>query len=381
MQLKVKQRIALTTYFFLSGFGFSSWTSRIPTIKDSLGLNEAELGSILLAMPIASVLGLPISAWLVTRFHSRWPLITGTVLYCSFLAFIGYSTTIFQLTIALSLYAFSMRIINISMLTQSISLQKIFADKINGSFHGLWCVGGIVGVTLSTWMVGMEIPILWHLSIAAMAALVMAFSAFGYVLKDDRSSTGNSLVLGKPDPHIMSLGFLLLLAAFFEGGMFDWSGIYFKEVVGEEIFTTGYLIFMSSMAISRFASDPIIQRIGTKRMFMGSSILIAVGFGFAVVFPTFWMTLIGFMLVGFGTASVVPMIFILAGTSTKYSPGMAISIIVTYAMVGMLGGPPIIGYIAHAFSLKVSFVLMGLMGLAIIPVSRYFHLLDQNSKK
>ena len=145
------------------------------------------------------------------------------------------------------------------------------------------------------------------------------------------------------------------------------------------MFTTGYLIFMSSMAISRFSSDPIIQRIGTSKMFLASSILIASGFGLAVSFPTFWVALIGFMLVGFGTASVVPMIFILAGTSKKYSPGMAISIIFTYAMVGMLGGPPIIGYIAHAFSLKVSFVLMGIMGLAIIPVSKFFYRLENNS--
>jgi len=72
----------------------------------------------------------------------------------------------------------------------------------------------------------------------------------------------------------------------------------------------------------------------------------------AVTFPTFWIALIGFMLVGFGTASVVLIIFSLAGTSKKYSPGMAISIIATYAMVGMLGGPPIIGYMAHAFNLK-----------------------------
>ncbi|MDA1121924.1 MAG: MFS transporter [Bacteroidetes bacterium] len=227
-------------------------------------------------------------------------------------------------------------------------------------------------------MVGIGIDIYLHLSFAAIAIFLIGVGAFSYLLKDDRTETGNKLILGKPDPHILSLGFILLLAAFFEGGMFDWSGLYFKEVVGEEIFTTGYLIFMASMAISRFVSDSIIPKIGTKGMFNVSAFLIVTGFGLAVIFPTFWIALIGFMLVGFGTASVVPMIFILAGTSKKYSPGMAISIIATYAMVGMLGGPPIIGYIAHVFSLKVSFVLMGLMGLVIIPISKYFHGLDEN---
>jgi MFS family permease len=82
--------------------------------------------------------------------------------------------------------------------------------------------------------------------------------------------------------------------------------------------------------------------------------------------------MIGFCLVGFGTASIIPMTFLLAGASRKYSPGIAISIIATYSIVGMLIGPPMIGYIAHAFSLRVSFVAFAFAGLMIIPVSQIF---------
>ncbi|NEU06711.1 MFS transporter, partial [Flavihumibacter sp. R14] len=77
----------------------------------------------------------------------------------------------------------------------------------------------------------------------------------------------------------------------------------------------------------------------------------------AIILPTFMSAMIGFSLVGLGTAAVVPMTYMLAGRSKKYSPGMAISIIATYAIAGMLLGPPLIGYIAHAFNLRVAFIL------------------------
>lgn len=91
-----------------------------------------------------------------------------------------------------------------------------------------------------------------------------------------------------------------------------------------------------------------------------------------IVFPYFWPALIGFCLVGIGVAAIIPMTFLLAGSSKKYSPGMAISIITTYAIVGMLLGPPLVGYLAHLFNLKVSFILFFISALMLIPISQLF---------
>ncbi len=154
--------------------------------------------------------------------------------------------------------------------------------------------------------------------------------------------------------------------------MFDWSGIYFQEIIKADIFTYGYLIFMTFMATSRFLSDLIIGRFGMPRTYIMSAICIVSGITMAVGFPTFWTAMAGFSLVGFGTASIIPMSYALAGASKKYSPGMAISIIATYSITGMLLGPPMIGYLAHAFSLRVSFVIFAVCGLLLIPITRMF---------
>jgi len=211
-----------------------------------------------------------------------------------------------------------------------------------------------------------------HLTIVAVVTFISTIFAQRYLLRNDRSATGNRLILGKPDPYIVYLGLIVFFAAICEGGMFDWGGVYFQEVVKVEIFTWGYLFFMICMALSRFASDRIVEMIGMPKTYIASASFVFVGIGLAVLYPSFWPSLIGFCLVGLGTASIIPMTFTLAGYSTKYSPGMAISLIATYSIVGMLIGPPLIGYLAHAFNLRISFITFALSGLMLIPFSQLF---------
>lgn len=258
------------------------------------------------------------------------------------------------------------------MNTQAITLQKQFNRKINGSFHGLWSTGGIVGVGFTTLLVALNISMIPHLLMVSAAIILTTLFSYRFLLRNDRSTSGNKLVFGKPDPYILYLGLLVFFAAICEGGMFDWSGIYFQEVVNVEIFTSGYLVFMAMMACSRFVSDRIIEKIGMPTTYVMSASLVVFGIGLAILFPSFWPAMIGFSFVGFGTASVIPMTFTLAGASKKYSPGMAISIIATYGMIGMLIGPPLIGYLAHAFNLKVSFIAFAFAGIMLIPISQLF---------
>lgn len=379
MDVRNRQRFFLSLFFFLSGFCFASWASRIPTIKTAFGYNEAELGTILLFMPVSSLVGLPFSGWLVSRFDSRVPLAGGFLLLAFAILAIGFSSTTPLLIASISLLSFSFRILNISLNTQAIHLQKQFERKINGSFHGLWSTGGIAGVAFSTMLVAFNVDMNVHLGSVAILTFVTTLYGQQHLLRNDRAATGNRLMLGKPDPYIVYLGLMVFFAAICEGGMFDWGGVFFKEVVKVEIFTWGYLFFMICMALSRFASDRVVEMIGMPKTYIISAALIFAGIALPVLWPNFWPSMVGFCLVGLGTAAIIPMTFTLAGLSTKYSAGMAISIIATYSIAGMLIGPPLIGYLAHAFNLRLSFITFAFAGLMLIPISRLFF--DYNKRK
>ncbi|WBL26991.1 MFS transporter [Zunongwangia sp. HGR-M22] len=372
MEVKHKQRIALSICFFISGLAFSTWASRIPTVKEFFDLSEAELGSLLLVLPVGNIVGLPISGWLVSKFDSRKPLFAGIFSIALSLVAIGWSTSIYALIASIFFFAFSLRIMNISMNTQSITLQKHFLRKIIGSFHAAWSCGGITGVALSTLMVRFGLGMGLHLTIVGILIIILIVTGFPFLLRNDRTTSGGKLKLGKPNSYIFILGILAFFASICEGGMFDWSGVYFRDVVGEEIFTLGYLIFMVFMALSRFFSDIVIEKIGMPKTYLISSCMVVIGVSTVVIFPHFWPALAGFSIVGIGVAAVMPMTMGLAGKSPKYSPGMAISIVTTYNVTGMLLGPAVIGYLAELIGLKFAFLFFLIAGLMLTPISRQF---------
>ena len=365
-----KQRIALSAYFLLSGICFSSWASRIPTIKANFNFSEEDLGNLLMILPASAVIGIPLSGWLVAKFDSRIPLQLSSVAFLLSLFLIGFADSLTVIIFSLFLFALSLRIINIAINTQSISVQEKFTKRIVGSFHGIWSIGGILGVLFSTIMIEFRISVFWHLLWVSIFGLVIIVTMFPYLIKNDKAKTGNSFKLEKPSKYISLLGLMAFFAAICEGGMYDWNGVYLKEIVKQEVFTYGYLLFMVCMTISRLTIDKMMEKFSMQTLFFAGSILIMFGTAIAIIFPTLWTVLIGFCLVGFGISGLYPMTFILSAKAKKYSIAIVISIISTYSTVGMFLGPPVIGYVAHAFGLQKAFIVFIIGGFMFIPLSK-----------
>jgi len=369
MQERNLQRISLSTYFLISGICFSSWASRIPTIKDNFNFSDEELGNMLMIMPASAIIGIPLSGWLVSKYDSRIPQQFAFIFFAISLLLIGFATSLFVLVVALFLFAVSIRILNIAINTQSIFLQEKFEKRIVGSFHGLWSIGGLIGVLFTTLMLQLNISIQVHFLMIAIFTVITIFIAYPYLIKNDKAIGGNKFRLEKPNKFIMLLGLMLFFAAICEGGMYDWNGVYFRDVVKEEVFTYGYVLFMICMSIYRLTIDKLIDYFGMEKLYYLSAILIMSGISIAIVFPQFWPALVGFCLVGIGVSGLFPMTFILAGKAKKYSTGIVISIVGTYATIGMFLGPPLIGYLAEAFGLQKAFIVFIIGGFMFIPLT------------
>jgi MFS family permease len=369
MQERNLQRISLSTYFLISGICFSSWASRIPTIKDNFNFSDEQLGNMLMIMPASAIIGIPLSGWLVSKYDSRIPQQFAFVFYAISLMLIGFATSLLVLILALFLFAVSIRILNIAINTQSIFLQEKFEKRIVGSFHGLWSIGGLLGVLFTTLMLQLDISIQAHFLMIAIFIFITIFIAYPYLIKNDKAIGGNKFRLEKPNKYIMLLGLMLFFAAICEGGMYDWNGVYFRDVVKEEVFTYGYVLFMICMSIYRLTIDKLIDYFGMEKLYFLSAILIMSGISIAIVFPQFWPALVGFCLVGIGVSGLFPMTFILAGKAKKYSTGIVISIVGTYATVGMFLGPPLIGYLAEAVGLQKAFIVFIIGGFMFIPLT------------
>jgi MFS family permease len=153
--------------------------------------------------------------------------------------------------------------------------------------------------------------------------------------------------------------------------MSDWSGIYFKKIVHApaSLITLGYVAFTSTMALGRFIGDWLVTKSGVQRMLQISGSVISLGLLLAVIFPYLSTATAGFFLVGFGVSSVVPIVYGLAGKSTIMSASTALASVSTIGFLGFLIGPPLIGLIAQAISLRWSFTLIAILGFGTAVLS------------
>ena len=75
-------------------------------------------------------------------------------------------------------------------------------------------------------------------------------------------------------------------------------------------------------------------------------------------------SLAGFVLIGLGASNIVPVMFSAAGRLPGTPPAIAIATATTLGYAGLLSGPALIGFVAHASSLPVAFA--GVAGLLVL---------------
>ena len=361
-------RIAVSTFFFVAGICFASWASRIPDIQHHLHLDDGQLGSVLFALPVGSMLSLPVAGFLVTKFGSRIVMFVGSFFYASLLCLLGLVDATWQLVTVLFFFGMSGNLMNISVNTQGVGVEILYKRSIIASFHGLWSLAGFVGASIGTLMVSQKIPPLMHFIIIACLIAMLAIIMFRYSLSNDVSRQNNEKGFALPDRSLLKLGIIAFCCMACEGCMFDWSGIYFRDIVKTppHLVTLGYTAFMAMMATGRFVGDRLVTKFGVKRVLQLSGCLIVTGLLTAILIPNLYMTTAGFLLTGFGVSSVVPLTYGLAGKSHTMSAGMAIAAVSTIGYLGFLFGPPVIGYIAKTANLRYSFALIAVFGFCVI---------------
>lgn len=375
---RVWKRLSVTAFFFVQGLAFATWASRIPDIKQYLQVDEGIWGNVLFALPLGLMVSLPISGWLVTHYGSRKMVIVGAILYALTLVGIGFAPGMWYLVGALFLFGIWGNMVNIAVNTQAIGVEELYGQSIMASFHGAWSLAGFSGAAIASAMVLMGVSTGVHFLLVTCTALVLMVVFYKNLLASGaRASTQPVFV--KPDSKLLRLGVIGFFGMFSEGAMFDWSGLYFKDTVlaSPNIVPLGYLSFMSTMTGGRFVGDYLANRLGRKTMLQLSGVCICAGLAVSVAFPMVATAIAGFLLVGFGVSSVVPLVYGAAGKSGSMSAGMALAAVSSISFFGFLLGPPLIGRIAALSSLRFSFALVAVMGLCVALLASRSKLLQE----
>jgi MFS family permease len=362
-------RWAVSFFYFAQGLCFASWASRIPEIKINLNLSDAQLGSILLGLPIGQLLTMPISGRLVTAFGSRRILIATAPFYTLALTNIGLATAGWQLALFLFLFGIVGNMCNISLNTQGVAAEKMYGKPIMTSFHGAWSLGGFTGALVGLLIINFHQTPYTHFWIITAFVWLHILINYKHLVPGQKpvANAAKAKLFTRPEGVLVQLGIIGFCSMATEGAMFDWSGVYFKEIVKAPaaLVVLGYASFMIMMATGRFLGDRMIQKFGRKRWLQFSGLMVSSGMFISVFFPTIVPATIGFMMVGVGVSGIVPMVYTIAGNSKTIAPGMALAMVSGVSYFGFLLGPPLIGYISALSSLQYSYGIIGCFGLFI----------------
>jgi MFS family permease len=299
-------------------------------------------------------------------------LLLGALLYPLSLVAVGMATSAAQILIALVLFGATSNLTNISVNTQAVGVERLYRRSIMGSFHGLWSLAGFSGGLIGTLMVALDITPQIHFLIIFAAATGVALLMQGSTLpRDHRMKSleeNQRKILIRPDHYILLLGLIAMSSSICEGTVFDWTNIYFDDVlkVPKNLVRFGYIAAMGSMTLVRFTIDRFITRFGATRVLQFSGLLLIAGLCFAVSVPHIVPSTFGFLLIGAGMSPVIPICYSLAGRSKSMLPGMAITTVSTIGFLGFLAGPPVIGFISHGIGLRWALCIIAIVGVTIL---------------
>jgi MFS family permease len=238
------------------------------------------------------------------------------------------------------------------------------------SFHGGWSLAGFTGALIGMLMINLKVPPYWHFISVILIVWTILWFNHPYLIKGKpgvSTEAPRRKFFNKPDGILLQLGIIGFCSMASEGAMFDWSGVYFKDVVRApaSLVILGYTSFMIMMASGRFMADRIISRIGRKRLLQISGVMISTGLFTSVLFPYLIPCVIAFMMVGLGVSSIVPTVYSAAGKHSRVPPGIALATVSSVSFLGFLMGPPLIGYISELAGLRYSFAIIGIFGTGI----------------
>jgi len=365
-----RARLAVSMLFLLNGLLFASWVSRLPLIQSTRGMAHDTLGLGLLGMALGALVAMPAAGLCCASYGSRSVSIMTAVAYCVLLPCLAIAPNGWPFFTCLFMFGVVHGAIDVSMNAQAVEVEAAYGKPIMSSFHALFSGGGLAGSAIGGGFAALGLaPFAHFMFMAAVLLLAAALYSFPNLLRfnkakantntdhpDSTPSTQASNYRRSPSPQLILIGIVTFACMLGEGAMADWSAIYLREAASapEWLAAISYAAFSVTMMLGRLMGDHLALRHGAVKLVRYGGILSLAGIMMALLFPQPWIALLGFAAIGAGLSTVVPCAFSAAGRVENMHPSFALSTITTIGYFGFLIGPPLIGFIAEATSLRIA---------------------------
>jgi predicted MFS family arabinose efflux permease len=372
----VLKRAAFATRmaFFAAGFAAACWAPLVPFAKARLGINDATLGLLLLCLGAGSVVAMPLVGALSSRIGSKPIILAAAAGLSIFLPLLVLLHHLAGVAAVLLCFGASLGAIDVAMNLQAVEVERRAARPLMSGFHALFSIGGFGGSGLMTAMLSNRISPQASATTGAVAVLLLASVTWPFFLANKSDKPGPWFVL--PRGFVLLLAALAFISFLVEGAILDWSALL---LVGSRMVQAarggiGYMFFSVAMTVGRLTGDKILAALGERRMLLFGSLAAIGGFVLLLMSSYAPLALAGFVFIGLGVANIVPILFRRAANQQQMPSGLALAAVTGSGYAGVLAGPALVGFVAHAFRLSTAFwLLAGLLVFIALFSKRVAH--------
>lgn len=358
---------AVAAAFAFNGILLGIWASRIPAVMEMHDLGEAQFGLLLLFMGAGALVSFPLAGRAADGLGAVR--VTRGIALSYVLSLILVALAPSPLWLAVALFVFGMQhgSMDVVMNTWATEVEKHIGRSVMSSFHAMWSLGAGLGAATGFAATSLEWSVALHFIVGAVLSSAMFLPLIWIPwVSATRPRDPDAPVFAIPRGPLVLVGVIALCAAIGEGAVADWSAVFLRDVARttEAQATLGYVVFSVTMVAMRMTADRVIARVGPASVARASGLCAFSGLGLIIVFANLPISLVGFFLMGIGYAAIFPLCFSRAAVDPVIPPGQAIASVATLGYGGMLLGPPVIGFVADATSLRLSFAMLA--GLALL---------------
>ena len=376
-----RARVAVALVFALNGLVFASWVSRLPAVREALGLSTGQLGLLLLCASVGSVLGLPTSGPLVTRFGPARTVLGGTAVVAAGLLLVSLalrSGSVPATGVGLFLLGLGIGSWDVAMNVEGADVERRLDRTLMPRFHAGFSIGSVAGALVGSGAAAAGVPVEVQLAMTGVGALVavsVSLRAFLPVAAAQASGPAPLRVAQAwREPRTLLIGVLVLCFAFVEGTANDWLAIALVDGHGtsDAVGALGFACFVTAMTVSRTVGGSLLSRYGRTPVLRVTALLSAAGLLLVVLSSALPVVLLGTLLWGAGAALGFP-VGMSAAADDESRAAVRVSVVALIGYTAFLAGPPLVGLLGdHVGILRALLVvpLLLLPALFLVPVSR-----------
>lgn len=374
-------RVAVAVVFTANGFAFASWVSRIPAVRQLLDLDAGQLGLLLLALSVGSLLGLPTAGRLVQWRGAPVVVRAGASLVAVGVLGVALGAenwgSWYVVAASLALTGFGVGIWDVAMNLEGARVEQALGRTIMPRFHAGFSLGTVLGALAGAGAAWAGVAVTLHLGTAGLlAGVVAAVAARGFTPSPERVAEEHAVGLLEAwtEPRTLMLGLMVLALALTEGTANDWLAVALIDgyALPEWAGVAGFAVFVSAMTVGRLVGPVLLDRFGRPALLWSTMAAAGVGVLLVVLGGSPWIAIGGAVIWGLGASLGFP-VGMSAAADDPQRAAARVSVVSTIGYTAFLAGPPLLGFVADRVGTLEALLVVAILlvpSALVVPAAR-----------